>query len=231
MSKSYYLPSTDEGKVTWLNNFSQKLQDHNATLGISQAQMTSIQNDATMFSYIVNLVNGFRNGLSERVGYKDILKNGADGAPLSPVPVFNNNPAPTVVPAGIFRRVAKLVQNIKSNPNYNDSIGGNLGIIGSERDSEILDLKPAIKIKLDAGKPTIIWKKGKADSLDIYVDRGDNKGFGYLANDSSPDFTDTTILNDTDKIVEWKYKAIYRIKDEQVGSFSDEVSVMVKKEI
>lgn len=225
------MPSTDEGKVTWLNNFSQKLPDHAATLGINPEQISAVQNDAAMFSYIVNLVNGFRNGLSERVGYKDILKNGADGAPLSTVPVFNNTPAPAIVPAGIFKRIGKLVQNIKSNPNYNDSIGGNLGIIGAGQDREVLDMKPVLKVRLDAGKPTIIWKKGKADSLDIYVDRGENKGFAYLANDSSPDFTDTSALNGTDKIVEWKYKAIYRIKDEQVGSFSDEVSVMVKKEI
>jgi hypothetical protein len=184
-----------------------------------------------MFSYIVNLVNAFRSGLSERVGYKDILINRTDGSPLTPVPVFNNTPAPTVVPAGIFKRIGKLVQNIKSKQRYNDSIGGNLGIIGAERDRETLDMKPILKVKTEAGNPVIVWKKGKADSLDIYVDRSDNKGFVYLANDAVPDFTDKTELNGTDKVMEWKYKAIYRVKDEQVGSFSDEVSVMVKKEV
>ncbi|HMS33327.1 MAG TPA: hypothetical protein PKC91_04500 [Ignavibacteria bacterium] len=30
-------------------------------------------------------------------------------------------------------------------------------------------------------------------------------------------------------LCEWKYKVIFRIKDEQVGQFSDVISVMVKR--
>jgi hypothetical protein len=184
-----------------------------------------------MFAYIVNLVNSFKTGLSQRVGYKDLLKGGAENSPLGPVPVFNNLPAPTVVPAGIFSRLSKLIMTIKGNPNYSDDVGGNLGIIGAEQDRELSDLKPELKIKMEAGYPKIIWKKGKADSLDIYVNRSDGKGFVYLANDASPDFNDKTNLNGTDKTAEWIYKAIYRVKDDQVGSFSDEASIVMKKEI
>lgn len=231
MTKNHYMPFTDEGKVTWLNNFSAKLPDHAAVLGLSPTQLTSVNNDAIMFSYIVNLVNAFKAGQSERVGYKDILKNGAENTPLSPVPVFNNPTAPTVVPAGIFIRIGRLVRFIKSNPSYNESIGSNLGVIGAEADESTMEMKPILKINLDAGKPVIAWKKGKADSIDIYVDRGDGKGFIYLANDSAPDFTDKSDITSNEKIAEWKYKAIYRIKDEQVGSFSDDTAIMVKKEL
>jgi hypothetical protein len=231
MAKQFYLPKSDEGKMTWLNNLAVKLPNHAATLGISTETVTSVQNDANMFSYMINLVNSFKNGMSERVGYKDIIKNAPEGTSIGPVPVFNNTPPPTVVPAGIFIRVRRLVQNIKSNNNYNESIGGDLGIIGAETDEATLDMKPTLKIKMTAGKPEIIWKKGTADSLDIYVDRGDGKSFIYLANDSAPNYTDNATLPDGMNMNEWKYKAIYRIKDEQVGQFSDVISVMVKKEI
>lgn len=231
MAKTHYVPASDEGKMTWLNNFASKISVHAPVLGISQQLVTSVQNDMQMFTYMVNVTNSFKAGLSEIVGYKDILKNGNENMPLNPVPVFNNTPPPTLVPAGIFRRVSKLIMTIKGNPNYNESIGEDLGIIGTEQSRDTMEMKPVLKIRTEAGKPRIIWKKGDADSLDIYVDRGDNKGFVYLANDFSPDYTDNTPLSGESRTAEWRYKAIYRLKDEQVGSFSDEVSVTVKKEI
>ena len=228
--KSYYLPFADEGRVTWLNNFAQKIPAHAAVLEISTAQITSVQNDAAMFAYAVNLVNSFKTGLSQRVGFKDILKNGPEGTPLE-IPTFQQPDPPAPVPSGIFVRIRRLVNNIKSNDNYNEAIGNDLGIIGAEQDEATLEMKPALKIKIEAGKPIIIWKKGKADSLDIYVDRGDGKSFVYLANDSSPDFIDNTPLPDNVNMAEWKYKAIYRINDDQVGEFSDPVSTVVKREV
>ena len=231
MAKQFYLPLTEEAKVTWLNNLASKLPNHSATLGISTETVTSVQKDAAMFSYMINLVNSFKAGLSERVSYKDIIKNAPEGTAVGPVPVFNHIAPPTVVPAGIFIRVRRLVKNIKSNPNYNESIGNDLGIIGAETDEAILEMKPVLKVKLSAGKPEIIWKKGNADSIDLYVDRGDGKSYVYLANDSAPNYTDTAILSNGANVSEWKYKGIYRIKDEQVGQFSDEISVVVKKEV
>ncbi|WP_028978597.1 hypothetical protein [Sporocytophaga myxococcoides] len=43
---------------------------------------------------------------------------------------------------------------------------------------------------LDAHRPIIKWKKGPADSIDIYVDRKDGKGFVFLVNDSTRDYVD-----------------------------------------
>ena len=231
MAKEPYLPRTDEGKVLWLNNLSQKLPNHAAVLGVSQEQITAIQNDAQMLGFMVNEVNRFKNGLAERVGYKDILMNGNNGETPAPVPVYQNLAPPTVVPFGLLTRLRRIVNHIKSSQNYNDSIGQDLGVIGSEADERTAELKPVLKVTLSAGKPVVEWKKGKADSIDIYVDRGDGRGYSYLANDMSPHYTDTFMLAPEQKMAEWKYRAIYRIKDEQVGSFSDEVSVAVKREV
>lgn len=135
------------------------------------------------------------------------------------------------MPAGIFIRLRRLVQNIKSNSNYNESIGNDLGVIGAELDRSTLEMKPVLKIIMVAGKPEIIWKKGNADSIDLYVDRNDGKSFDYLTNDAIPNYTDNTQLTEGMNINEWKYKGIFRVKDEQVGEFSDVISVMVKKEV
>ena len=61
------------------------------------------------------------------------------------------------------------------------------------------------------------------DQCEIYVDRG--SGWGALAQDSTPGYTDTTPHPATP--TKWKYKAIYRVDDSQVGLWSAEVSVVV----
>lgn len=231
MKKKFFIPSSDEGIMIWLANFAAKLSVHSETLGISAETVTSVRNDSAMFTYIVNNTNSFKAGLSQRVSYKLLLKIGPEGTSAGPVPVYNNTEPPALVEAGMLNRIRRLAKNIKTNDNYNESIGNDLGIIGSMQEQTTNDLKPVLKIKNLAGKPQLVWKKGISDSLEIYVDRGDGKSFVYLANSTKPNFTDTAGIDADSKASEWKYKAIFRIKDEQVGQFSDVISTTVKKEI
>jgi len=64
---------------------------------------------------------------------------------------------------------------------------------------------------------------GKADALEIHVDRGDGKGFAFLAIDTVPGYIDTAPIPATPAV--WKYKAIYRKNDERIGQWSAVVSV------
>lgn len=57
------------------------------------------------------------------------------------------------------------------------------------------------------------------------MDRSDDKGFGLFTIASSPRVADTTPLPASP--VNWKYKAIYRMKDEQIGNWSDVVTIAV----
>jgi len=79
-----------------------------------------------------------------------------------------------------------------------------------------------------AGKPTIEWKKGDSDGIQLIVDRGDGNGYHWLANDSTPDYPDTEPLPPLGQSATWKYKAIYLLDDEQVGQWSDELVVTVQ---
>ena len=54
---------------------------------------------------------------------------------------------------------------------------------------------------------------------------GDGKGYGLLAYDTTPNYTDTAPLPATP--VKWKYKGIYRVGDQRVGLWSNEVSITV----
>ena len=63
------------------------------------------------------------------------------------------------------------------------------------------------------------------DQCEIQVDRGDGKGWVLLAIDTTPNYTDTTPMPATP--TKWKYRAIYRVGDHQVGIWSKTVEIMV----
>jgi hypothetical protein len=229
MSNQTYLPRADKDRVVWLKNFNTKFSLYATSLGFSPAEATGITNDTTMFTYIVDMVELFKNEQGKRVAYKNLLVNGDLSTPVSTIPSVPALPAaPPAVQAGIFRRLAKTVQRIKNHPAYNNAIGQDLGIIGAVNVIDTETMKPILKGALDAGRPIIKWKKGDADSIDIYVDRNDGKGFVFLANDSHPDYIDTFPIPAT---AIWEYKGIYKIADEQVGEFSDAISITVTKQV
>jgi hypothetical protein len=61
--------------------------------------------------------------------------------------------------------------------------------------------------------------------LEIQVDRGDGKGWVFLTYDTTPNYTDTLPLPATP--TKWKYRAIYRVGDAQVGIWSSTQEITV----
>jgi|GEM_PF-7097406 len=64
-----------------------------------------------------------------------------------------------------------------------------------------------------------------AAAIGIWVDRGEGAGFVFLTINTEPNTNDTQPLPATSAI--WKYKAIYRLHDEQVGHWIDVLSITV----
>jgi len=60
--------------------------------------------------------------------------------------------------------------------------------------------------------------------IELQVDRYGN-GYVFLANDTTPCYTDTTLLPAAPTI--WKYRGIYRVGDQRVGQWSNEVTITV----
>ncbi|MBI3417206.1 MAG: hypothetical protein HY043_18095 [Verrucomicrobia bacterium] len=133
---------------------------------------------------------------------------------------------PVPVAPGIFTRIAALAARIKKHPGYTEAIGQNLGTIGADQTVDLNAMKPGLQIVLQAGHPNVAWKKQSMDSLEIWVDRGTGM-FAFLALDTEPDYLDTAPLPVPGTSAVWKYKAIYRLHDEQVGQWSDVASISV----
>jgi len=231
MAKNPYLPSDDPGKATWLNTFSQKisvagssLPTRGEELGLSAAEVTQTAADALMFSFCIQNQDSFKNEKEERTDYKNLVRGGAEGVAMDPYPTSPSVTPPEAVPQGIFKRIPKLVGRIKKNANYNTPLGEDWGIIGDEQVFDPNTLKPEIELLVVAMGVLVKWKKGFAEAIRIYVDRG--SGFVWLATDSEPDYLDTVAMPAT--AATWKYKAVYEIDGEAVGQFSDEAEVQVQ---
>jgi hypothetical protein len=86
-----------------------------------------------------------------------------------------------------------------------------------------------IKVAVAGNKVELDWGwQGQSqflDQLEIHVDRGDGKGYVVLTYDTTPGYTDSTPFPAT--LTKWKYRAIYRVDDQQVGLWSAEASVSV----
>ena len=150
------------------------------------------------------------------------LADGGEGTAAYPH-VANLPPAAPAVPHGIIPRLTSLVARIKAAKNYSDDIGRELNIIGAAQIVDTDSAKPILDISKKAGQPSIQWPKGDADAIEIWVDRSDEKGFGFLTIANSTRVPDNAPLPATP--VTWQYKAIYRVKDNRVGEWSDVVSI------
>ena len=206
MAKKPYLPRRDDELNEWLDNFITQLTVIAAQLGIALQEVTDATTLSDNFSQAIN-----------NVSTKDAEKRSAVGK--------KNEDKKAVA---VFIR--PLIQRIKNHPDYSpDNHGTLLGIIGPEDVIDLLNLKPELKIVLDAGRPRIMWQKGPADGIKISVDRRDGQGYRFLTLDTKPDYIDSFPIPEGKDSVVWDYKGIYIINDEEVGKISDVVSITVTK--
>ncbi len=167
MTKGFYLPKGDKERRAWLNNFDTQLASIGALLGILPAEITAVHNDTLAVNYMLDNVETFKAEAQERTRYKDLLLDGEIGVPLGALPGLPLFPAaPTAVAAGVFKRIAHLVQRLKNHPNYNEALGKNLGIIGAEKQINLDTAKVQVSLRRSDGNGVALdFVKGLFDGV------------------------------------------------------------------
>lgn len=229
MRKNTWLPHDDPGKASWLTNFAKELPNFQKILGLPDSVIAQTQNDAENFSFIVNSITVFRTYSNYITTYKNLLRQGSDdGKPLGILSAAPATPVfPQPVTGNIFGRVRKLVQTIKNTEGvYSEYMGKALGIIGTDPEMAA-DVKPRLTVTFAGGHPQLKYKKMKMQGVRIYVDRGDGAGYVFLDMRTTVKYTDMHPLPASGQSAVWHYKAIFVLNDEEVGSVSDAVSVVV----
>lgn len=227
MSTSY-LPVSDADRVVWLNTFSSRIGQYASSLGLTAGEVTGVQNDASMFAYVVQLTEAGHQYWSAIAGLKKSLRSSPQ---QSTAPVLPSSPSagtpPAAVRSGIFNRIVLLVARIKQNSVYTTTMGQDLNIIPPVVTVNPNDLLPDLTIRLQSGHPLLKWKKGEADGVQLYVDRRDNAGFVPLAKVFRNNYLDIAEVPVNAFIATWDYKARYLVGDDEVGQFSQVISIQV----
>ena len=248
MTKSNYLPHADKEKVAWLMNFNIIFSGVATLFGFTAAEIAAVNADYLAAQYIINTLDIFKNELHERSMYKDLLFDGEIGMELGEMPTLPTLPvAPDAVPASIFKRIGKIVQRIKNHPKYNEAIGKNLGIIGTEKVVDLNTVKPAVSVKaITVDSISLDFVKGTMEGVVVYagtplhivVEAGSSPApendteaemsWEEIARINHSPFIDTR-SNTTNKPETRYYKMRYIKKDSLVGQESDIIRVISTK--
>jgi len=227
MTINYFMPTTDNGKADMFDHFAAAMPRYAPLLDVSAVDVATLKADADAFRYTLHTQADVLAYGQHWTAYKNALRDGGSGSADWPILLERLNPVPSAVNPGIIPRLTALVAHIKTHKNYTPAIGQDLWLIGSTQVIDSSTWKPILTVQNQASHPIIIWTKGQASSLEIWVDRGDGNNFVLLNINSAPNTTDNSPLPALGASAIWKYKAIYRLHDEQVGQWSDVVSVSV----
>ena len=232
MKRQTYFPSRVANQIPWLSNFQGKLASYQAILiNITAGQISAGIADAKWLIYLLETwlpsVRAFAPSCTAAV---ELAMTGTGNTPqVLTVFAAPALPAGTVaVPPGALDRIFALIADIKVSAGYTDAIGLDLGIVGPEKSApDFTTIKAELTAEIKGNAVFIGWGwQGNSqflDILEIQVDRGN--GWVHLASDTTPNYTDTTPFPAT--LTKWKYRAIFRVDDAQVGVWSDVVEVAV----
>jgi len=231
MKRQAYYPTNAPEQLVWLENFRNKLPGYVATIPLTAPQGAAGVADARSVIYVIgSWLPAVRDWTKSCTSASATVQSG-DGSTAIALPVFNPPALPTGVALGnngALDRIFALIQTIKDSPGYTEAIGLDLGIVGSTQTApDLATVQPTITATVNGPAVDIGWGWGGhstfLDQCEIQVDRG--TGWALLTIDTTPNYTDTTAHPAT--LTKWKYRAIYRVGDSQVGLWSAEASVTV----
>lgn len=224
-----YLPVGDMNIANWYANFSSKMNSiYGFGLDFTPAELSSIQNDSTALSNSVLNKENLRQSALATTAYVRMLMRSSQQTTIGQMPVAPSLlPMPANMLNGILNRLAIYVNRIKHHAGYTTAMGQDLGIIAPPDTFDPATAKPGLTIRLSGGYPVVKWKRGKADGVYLYADRRDGNGFVLINKFIRTEYVDIEPLPPNTFSVNWDYKARYMIDDDEIGLFSDVVTINV----
>jgi hypothetical protein len=226
MTKSF-IQVTDALFGAQLRNFYTKLLIYATLLGFSTDELDSIKRDSDLWDYCLDADNKVEKYARDYKQTKALLRKGGKNQTIKDLPKAPDLAVPPpMVAVNIQLRFRQAAGKAKSNANYNKGIGADLGIEPIHQTFDPQLGKPALKSKINAGKPILSYVKSGFQGLIIHKDVGE--GYVYLGTALKSKFDDTSSLPEPGTSSIWKYKAIYVWDGKETGHWSDEISVVVK---
>lgn len=224
-----WLPTREGERLIWLENFALKLVDYIGTAGIVLADSTFANNCATAYAWIIARSEQMKTETQNVNKYKNTLADGPEGTPLGAYPAAPTYPAApaTVMTAGIFAQIVRLVDRIKNTTGYTTAMGEDLGIENPVPDpSDPMTAQPTGNaIALPGSQVQIEWVKAGFTGVVVESQRGAETGWTLLGTDFIAPYVDNRAPLVAGQPEVRKYRLRYLDGDSPVGLYSDIIVV------
>ncbi|MEI6336847.1 MAG: hypothetical protein WCS87_19995 [Methylococcaceae bacterium] len=229
MPNSTIIPRDDTSKLVLLQQLNVQLPNYASALDITESDLAQLKVGLDWFDYILKAQDTMQNYAHALVALKQTLRGGSKSATINPPAPPVLPPTPTSEPyADIFGFLSALIARIKKHKNYTESIGKALKIIATQSPGiDFASLQPALSVDFQGGHPVLHWKNNSTDAIELEADHGTGT-FSLMTIQQTPGYQDNTPLPPSGTAVLWKYRAIYRIRDAQIGHWSQVLEVGVK---
>ena len=229
MSTSFIIPRAEISKRVLIQQLNAPRSKYASALDIAASDQTQLKVGLEWFDYSLKAQDTTQNYSHALVALKKTLRDGPKSTAInlpSP-PLFP--PMPTSEPyVDIFGFLGALFTRIKNHKNYTDAIGKALKIIATQSPGiDFTSLQPVLSVDFQFGHPVLHWKNNSTDAIELEADHGTGT-FSLMTIQQTPGYQDNTPLPTSGTAVLWKYRAIYRIRDAQIGHWSQVLEVGVK---
>lgn len=222
------LPRTEDGKKSWAENIILKFPPLASSLGFNADDEKEFLDLQKMLIFSITAAQSANAEAKAWTAFKKQILNGIPdgGAPL-PLPVTTLPAVPAMpLEPGVIARLREIIQRIKTHKGYTDAVGEQLQIDGSGADDfNPAEGKPSFDAVVSPGKVTHEWVKGDFDGVVIESRRGAETLFTFLDKDFKSPFPDMRPNLVAGQPETRRYRMIYLLEDEIVGTYSDEVVI------
>jgi hypothetical protein len=199
MSKSTFIPRADHDFLIWMEHYVSNLTPRLGTTASDLAALKAATED-----------------------FRAKIAHTSDAAALAKQATAEKKASRDQVET----LIRAIVRQIKARPDYTESQGVQLGIVGPENTHDLAASHPDLTgIDQTGGAVTLSFTKFESDGINIYCQRENDAYWVLLARATVSPFLDNRPLLHIGKPELRRYTAIYMIKDQEVGQFSDDLVI------
>ena len=195
MKRQNYYPSRIGDQVIWLANYYTKLPIYGPTCGVIAGDITASVADAKWCYYMLGIWLGAVRAFSPAT--TDAVDDGLTGteSTVMVLPGFVAPALPTGVVAqlpGALTRIFALIAKMKLSAGYNEAIGTDLGVVGSEEDPATHPVPNVILEMIQGGGCQCVQMKFfKYTHMGVYIESRRGTGaWEFLAIDTESPYVD-----------------------------------------
>ena len=128
---SKWFPLSLQERAAWYTNFNTQIAGLGASLGITPAEITSINNDSEVLTFLSDAAVSLDAYMAAARAYRKTITEGQIGDPTPTFPSDTTTDLPVIIATGMFERLDGYVKRIRVAPAFTEEIGESLGILPS----------------------------------------------------------------------------------------------------